>query len=211
MIPSKNNTPAPCNPISSNCVVWQGPDIACINICNGDTVSDVVAALATKLCDIIDQACTCDPDLTGLDLKCALPDSGIPADLTGTLQAIVDYICNQATKDIVLPVINLPACLQYNDKLGNPVTELPLEDWADLISNRICDILFSISLIEQNILNLADRVSILEDCVLPCRKPEVSDFDVVSSCIFIGQSVPISTLVLALETQFCSFRNAVGS
>ena len=31
----------PCSPISSNCVVWQGPDIPCIQLCTGDTVSDV--------------------------------------------------------------------------------------------------------------------------------------------------------------------------
>ena len=32
----------PCSPIASNCVVWTGPNIPCINLCKGDTVSDVV-------------------------------------------------------------------------------------------------------------------------------------------------------------------------
>jgi hypothetical protein len=41
----------PCSPISSNCVIWQGPDIECINICNDDSVSDVVSELATELCN----------------------------------------------------------------------------------------------------------------------------------------------------------------
>ena len=81
MIPTKTNNPSPCSPISSNCVVWQGPDISCIDLCNGDTVSDVVAALATKLCAIIDETCTCTPDLAGLDLKCTLPASVISAEL----------------------------------------------------------------------------------------------------------------------------------
>ena len=40
---------SPCSPISSNCVIWQGPDISCINICKGDTVSDVVAALTSSV------------------------------------------------------------------------------------------------------------------------------------------------------------------
>ena len=122
MIPNNNVSKQPCSPISSNCVVWQGPDIACINICNGDTVSDVVAALATKLCDLIDQACTCDPDLTGLDLKCALPTIP-PTDLVGTIQAIVDYICEINPPSTVPDPVQLPKCLQYSDKLGNPVTE----------------------------------------------------------------------------------------
>ena len=33
---------SPCSPISSNCIVWQGPDIPCIHLCTGDTISDVV-------------------------------------------------------------------------------------------------------------------------------------------------------------------------
>ena len=45
---------SPCSPISSNCVVWQGPDISCLNLCTGDTISDVVAAMATELCTILD-------------------------------------------------------------------------------------------------------------------------------------------------------------
>ena len=70
MIPTNNGTVSPCDPISSNCVIWQGPDIACIDLCKGDTISIVVAKLAEKLCDIIDATCECNPDLSGLDLKC---------------------------------------------------------------------------------------------------------------------------------------------
>ena len=53
MIPTSSSSDSNgCNNISSNCVIWQGPDISCINLCNGDTVSDVVAALAEKLCEL---------------------------------------------------------------------------------------------------------------------------------------------------------------
>jgi len=37
-----------CDPISSNCVIWQGPDIDCIDLCKGDTVSEVIYKLATE-------------------------------------------------------------------------------------------------------------------------------------------------------------------
>ena len=52
MIPTNANNPQNCDPISSNCVIWQGPDIECVNICNGDTVSTVVAAMANLLCQL---------------------------------------------------------------------------------------------------------------------------------------------------------------
>ena len=59
----------PCSPLSSNCVIWQGPDIPCINLCKGDTISDVVAALATELCSILDTLNIDNYDLTcfGID------------------------------------------------------------------------------------------------------------------------------------------------
>jgi len=60
-----NSTQEGCNPISSNCVIWQGPDIPCINLCNGDTVSDVVAKLAEKLCTLLDQT-----TISAYDLSC---------------------------------------------------------------------------------------------------------------------------------------------
>ena len=45
---------SPCSPTSSNCVIWQGPDLHCIKLCTGDTVSDVIANLASELCTVMD-------------------------------------------------------------------------------------------------------------------------------------------------------------
>ena len=45
-----------CNPMSSNCVLWQGPDIPCINLCKGDSISDITAKLAEELCTQIGRA-----------------------------------------------------------------------------------------------------------------------------------------------------------
>lgn len=208
MIPVNGKT-SPCTPISSNCVVWQGPDLPCIDLCNGDTVSDVIAALATKLCDFIDLPCQCDPDLTGLDLKCALPDTP-PTDLVETLQAIVDFFCEEIEKSISIPNLPVPECLQetVNNVL---ITELPLVDWAILIGNQICIIIDAVTTLNQNILNLESRIAVLEECVLPCTPSQASDFDVVSSCIQPGELIPISTLLLALETEFCNLRDVLGT
>ena len=49
MLPLSTGNTQGCKPISSNCVVWQGPDLNCINVCNGDTISivDVVTKIFT--------------------------------------------------------------------------------------------------------------------------------------------------------------------
>tara|TARA_R110000744_G_scaffold277671_1_gene390016 strand:+ start:41 stop:1225 length:1185 start_codon:yes stop_codon:yes gene_type:complete len=44
-----NKKNGPCDPISSNCVVWQGPDLDCVDICNGDSISSVIAGLCETL------------------------------------------------------------------------------------------------------------------------------------------------------------------
>ena len=45
-----NNKQVYSTPISSNSVIWQGPNISCINLCKGDSVSDIVYKLAVELC-----------------------------------------------------------------------------------------------------------------------------------------------------------------
>ncbi len=44
-----NKKNGPCDPISSNCVIWQGPDLPCVDICNGDSISAVIAGLCDQL------------------------------------------------------------------------------------------------------------------------------------------------------------------
>jgi hypothetical protein len=51
--------------ISSNQVIWDGPDIPCIDLCKGDTVTDVVYKLANELCKVVE-----DLDPATYNLEC---------------------------------------------------------------------------------------------------------------------------------------------
>ena len=77
-----------CDPISSNCVIWQGPDIDCINLCKGDTVSDVVFKLATELCDLMDTFKISNYDLTCLGLAECTPKT-----FQELIQLLIEKIC----------------------------------------------------------------------------------------------------------------------
>ena len=227
MIPTNSSgTTNGCNNISSNCVVWQGPDITCIDLCTGDTITDVTYKLATKVCKLITDGVTANPSLTGLDLKC-LNIAGItPTELVPVLQAMVVQICantgtgqvpnrssNLSTASQVqddLPIMTLPACMQYNDASGNPVTTLRLDLFATLISQKVCTNLASIQVINTTLTSYSSRLDILEACVLPCSSVVVEK-KVVPTCIInVGTLTDVSVLLLALEVRFCALETAVG-
>ena len=222
MIPTSSSaTTNGCNNISSNCVIWQGPDIACIDLCNGDTVSEVVAKLATEVCDLITNGVVSNPSLTGLDLTCLNIPGVTPTTLVPVLQAMVVQICankpgstssetRKAQVQADLPIMTLPLCLQYDDVNGNPVTQLRLDLFATLIAQQVCNNLSSINVIQSTLTSYNTRLATLEACVLPCSGAVV-EAQVVPTCIInVGQLTNVSTLLLALEIRYCALEAAVG-
>jgi len=203
-----------CDNISSNCVIWQGPDIACIDLCSGDTISEVTKKIGDKVCQIITDGVTANPSLTGLDLSCLNIQGQTPTTLVPVLQAMVTQICANASSSggttTTLPMMVLPACLQYNDASGNPVTELRLDAFATLIANQVCTNLASINTINTTLTSLDTRIDVLEACVLPCSGGVV-ETQIIPTCVSnVGQLTNVSVVVLALETAFCSLQTAVG-
>lgn len=218
MIPSNSsNMTNGCDSISSNCVIWQGPDISCIDLCNGDTISEVTYKLATEVCNLITSGVTANPNLDGLDLTCLNIPGTTPTTLVPVLQEMVNSICadsgsNLPPEDYVqdnLPIMTLPLCLQYNDAGGNPVTQLRLDLFATLIANKVCDILTTITSIQSTLTSYGDRIAILEACVLPCSGVIVEK-QIVPTCILPSVLTDVSVLVLAIEARFCALENAVG-
>jgi len=214
MIPTNSSSSTNgCDNISSNCVIWQGPDIACINLCNGDTISEVISKLATEVCTLITSGVVANPSLEGLDLTCLAIEGVTPTQLVPVLQAMVVQICANtgaanppATE---LPIMTLPACLVYNDALGNPVTQLRLDLFATLIAEQVCTNLSSINIINTTLTNITGRLVILENCVLPCTGAVV-EAQVMPTCILPAVLTDVSVLLLALEVRFCSLETAVG-
>jgi hypothetical protein len=213
MIPThSSNSTNGCDSISSNCVIWQGPDISCIDLCTGDTISDVVASLAQLVCDLIEDGVSANPSLAGLDISCLNVPGVTPTTLVPVLQAMVNAICaeNAGSDRFTLPTMTLPACLVYNDALGNPVTQLPLDQFTTLIATRVCSILTAITTINTTLSNHNIRLNVLEACVLPCTGT-TAETQVVPTCIIrVGQLTDVSVLLLALEVRFCALETAVG-
>jgi hypothetical protein len=92
MIPTNKDNNAGCTPLSSNCVIWQGPDIPCIKLCKGDSVSDVVARLADELCTVLDYL-----KVDSYDLECFNPVCPKLDDFHDLIQFIITKLCDLQT------------------------------------------------------------------------------------------------------------------
>lgn len=213
-----NSTQEGCNPQSSNCVIWQGPDIPCINLCKGDSISDVTAKLATELCDILTQL-----DITTFDLTCFNPICPTPSNFHDLIQFIINKLCELANADAQQVVdatgcpdqcfVPIPACFgDIKDCLGNIQSVLTLKDFAILLGNKICDILSTLSTLTGAVAGLEVRVTALESEIVIIRKSAAgADIFISNSCLTGAPSTPIKDFVKNLETQFCTLRLATGA
>ena len=80
-----------CMKVSSNCVVWEGPDIPCLKLCKGDTITDVLYKLATDYCETLVML-----DPTTYDISCFNYLGVPPEDFADLFQIVIDEICSVA-------------------------------------------------------------------------------------------------------------------
>lgn len=80
-----------CSPVSSNCVLWQGPDIPCLDLCKGDTVTDVVYQLGIEFCNIYEML---DPET--YNTSCLDLENCTVKNFKELMQALIDKVCSLA-------------------------------------------------------------------------------------------------------------------
>lgn len=210
---------SPCSPISSNCVIWQGPNIPCIKLCTGDTITDVVYALAMQLCDIVDAV-----NISTLDLDCLEITTGTPTNINQLLQILIDKICD--TNSIPAPsafptrgnsscptdcIVPVAACLQTGTQ-----TTMKLLDYVQLIGNTICSILDDITTINNSITNITNRVIALElvPPTPPYILPPITPRCTLSPSIPGGVTAPLElvlgALINDLDHGYCALLGTTG-
>ena len=186
----------PCSPISSNCVIWQGPTISCINLCTGDTISDVVSNLATELCTLLDQT-----NVTNYDLTCLGITSCGPQDFQALIQLLINKICElqglpvnelQSTSACPDCLVSVAPCFVENGQ-----TTMQLIDYVQMIANKICDLIASIADLQQQIDNLDIRVTVLENTPPPSfTLPSIAVDCTLSDGIIVGGNAYTIDLIL---------------
>lgn len=213
---SSNIIPNPednCTPVSSNCVIWQGPDIPCLSLCSGDSITDVVYKLATMVCSISDNLL----DITDLDLTCLLNGDDAPTTQAELLQLLTDKICEALADNgdggVTPPatIYELPTCLQYEDGDDNLITEVGLDEYVNLMAAAICDLYTITTNMQVDINSLDARVTVLESATPTGGSPLISVNVQCASGPTPGASLPIQTAFYNFESKFCELSALLGT
>ena len=213
-----SNTSEGCSLTSSNCVIWDGPDISCLNLCRGDSITDVVYKLATKICELTSATGI---DVSGVVFDCILNQGQTEPDtLTATLNLMISKHCALKAQVDSIQVSNsdnvlyrLPACLEYTDGNGDLIQYLTPENYSLKLAQEICSLIASVASANvaiatnaSNISDLDDRVTVLENEI---DTPLTVTFD---SCVEnTGTARTMQEAIQLLEDNVCSIRGNVGA
>jgi hypothetical protein len=197
-----------CDPISSNCVIWQGPDLACIDLCKGDSVSAVVNKLATELCTLLDMF-----NIANYDTSCFNLAECSPKDFAGLITLIIEKVCaeNNISNTTVAGCpdceVAIKECFQTTNAAGDKITSMQLKDYVLAIGNQVCILAGSIGTINTTLSSHNTRISALEQAGVPTfTLPTITP-----SCVLPSVATSIDAVLVAVEKQFCDLRQFTGT
>jgi hypothetical protein len=159
---------SPCSPTSSNCVIWGGPDLQCINLCKGDNITDVVEKIALEICTILDTL-----NITAYDLTCFSLANCSPQNFTDLINFLIVKVCEldngtPSSGGGATPPVPSSGCPTDCFVEVAPcfvtggVTTMNLTNYVTTIGTRICTLVTTITLQQNQIDNLDVRVTDLE-------------------------------------------------
>jgi hypothetical protein len=228
MIPYNSNKSGGCNNISSNCVVWQGPDLPCIDLCHGDTISDVVAKLCEELVELSKLPGTGGSgghtmnmariNQSGLENESG--QSAQPATNETELTNLIIQNVVQARQanqsefgsgDVLTTPVSLPESMQYTDpNTASVVRALPLQQYAELVGTRITDTIAEVTTLQGQVGNHEGRIVQLENSDKK-RKTNPTEKQIITTCVGDkGRLTNVSTALSQVEKAFCGLQAGTG-
>ena len=210
----------PCSPISSNCVIWQGPDIPCIKLCTGDTVSDVVFKLATELCAIMDTL-----KITNYDLSCFNLMACPPDDFQKLIQLLIDRVCaieninstESSTGGTRRSTSTCPDCVVTVAEpfVVGTQTTMQLVEYVNMIGQKIASIINEILNLQIQITDLLIRVTTLENTPPPVTPTPTIIVGCNIGTLVSGNSYTINVvldqLINSVASGYCSLLGVLGT
>lgn len=218
------------NPVTTKCVVWDGPDITCLDgttLCKGQNVETTLYTLATKLCEIytalsLEDINTC---INGIQDGSSV-SIGPTSSIQEVFSAIIKKVCKLDNRVQTLedtPCLEqtavVPECLRAKAVVYpsyNPVTfTLPLQYYAELVANSVCGLLIDITALQNNALIINQQIDDLWAALAGCTSS--SQNFVLPTCTYNwtvspnGNPVTIQTAYSWLEADYCTLRGLLGT
>ena len=199
---SPNSNQENCSPISSNCVIWQGPDLPCLHLCKGDSVSDVVYKVAVEVCNLKDSIGISDVDLTCLLQICSTTPK--PAQtLANILDLLITKVCclNDFVKTLPTtqntytePTLALTPCLIPT---GSTTTSLLHSQYTLRIASVLCTLYTQVNTNTADIVTIKGQIRTLQNptIVVPTH----------TSCLSGGVKTFNEIALQDFEDLFCTY------
>jgi len=207
MLPvGSNYKSSTCAVLSSNCVIWHGAAIPCLNLCKDDTITDVILKMGELLCDTITTAGQVNVDTTPL---------GNPTSWTtynDVIQFIVNNLSNLTTvvNNIVVPptpnlTADVAACLQAT--AGGAT--LGVVEYTELLGTEVCAIKTTISGLESDITNNTNNIVIINNTLSTLA---TSYAPINSSYVCLSSGVDsLVNIVSTIEQAVCDLEAQTGT
>ena len=213
---------SPCTPTASNCVIWSGPNISCIKLCTGDTISDVVFKLATELCTLLDQT-----NVTTYDLACFNLAACPPTTFDQLIQLLIDKIC--ALENITPTTTTTTSTTSPGKSTtstadpavsGYLLTAAPclgggtvgLVDYVNMVATRVCEIVTEITVINAAINSLDIRVIALESAPIPVfTLPTFTIQCAISTLPALSVQAIDTVLEAFINDEWCPYKQTFGT
>lgn len=206
---------SPCSPTSSNCVIWGGPDLACINVCKGDSITDVVAKLATELCTLLDTF-----NISAYDISCFNLVNCAPQTFTDLINFLIVKICelenatpsngggtNPSTGCPTDCIVDVAPCFVIGT-----ATTMTLTEYAIAIGEKVCAIINTNALQQAAINDLDVRVTTLENTVPPSYTTPTFVMGCTVASMASGSTQGIDTAIrVFINDVWCSYVAVTGS
>jgi len=195
--------------VSSDCVIWQGQNLECIGIKQGDCLTETVSILANKLCEMMSAV-----NIDSYDLSCFIGEDCQSLSWEQLFQVMIDKVCfllsgttpvdptpneDDCPEDLVL----VADCF----KGGCNGDTMPYTDYVKMIGVELCKLISTIDTINSIVENHEVRIEALEnggtgDCAIP---------QIIPVCSGASELTNIDVVINNLEISFCIYQDALGN
>ena len=153
-----------CKPlVSTECVIYKGEDIPCLNVCKGEKLSTVEIKILNKICVLVGNT-----DMSSIVLPTCLITAWGTKDksILNFIQFVLDQFCLLHSTETVEPAIDIDyMCLANNPCINTQVTVTIPKAIQDIII-YLCDLANKVSIIENSTIpNLDNKITTLTNRV----------------------------------------------